>query len=86
MADETQGSAPKPGAGAAAEPKPADEAPRFSRERLLSREGQQITGHPVHVLEAALRDDDRAEFTRSEVKVLADDFLKAKVTTAEADR
>jgi len=60
----------------------APDEPRFSRERLLSREGEQIAGYPHTVIAGALHGADADEFTREEIQAKAEAFLKRPVEEA----
>lgn len=53
--------------------------PRFTRERLLSSEGENIAGYPSYVIAGALAGDDTAEFTRAQIKKKVETFLARPV-------
>jgi hypothetical protein len=63
----------------AAEEQSARHEPRFSRERVLGPEGEQIAGHPVYVIAGALHGDDSDEFTRAQLERKISDFLQRPV-------
>jgi hypothetical protein len=60
----------------------AGDEPRFTRERLLSREGEQIAGHPHTVIAGALYDEQGEDFTRAEIQAKAEAFLNRPVGEA----
>lgn len=60
----------------------ADEA-LFSRERLLSADGELITGHPLAVIAGALHGDDSPTLTATDLGNKIDAFLSHEDTTGQ---
>lgn len=61
------------------------QAPRFSRERLLGPDAQSLTGHPTNVLAGALALDDRDEFTQAQVDAAVAKYHGRKDTSVDAE-
>lgn len=62
-------------------PDPAQDV--FTRERLLGREAEQITGHAAHVVAGALHGWDGDEMTRAEVTERIDAYHARQIPPAE---
>lgn len=54
--------------------------PKLTMDQLLAN-ARNLTGHPAHVLEAALADSDRKTHTVAAAKRAGDQFLKHEDTT-----
>lgn len=59
----------------------SNDEPRYDRDRLV-REGQQITGHPSHVVAGALEGSTGTSWTETQAKELVEKFLNSPVKEA----
>lgn len=79
----TTDAAPEP--AAAPEPVAAPEEPKFSKARLLTADGEVVTGYPAHYLAGALYDaNDNDEFTAAQAQKRVENWLAAPVATDNA--